>query len=115
MGWEWKMKRFVLGMGLLGLMVPGVASAALSLQIGPQNGPDAIDARHTLPVDAGQKFIDLIFHETGGVNPEGLFTYDILVNLVRPGGATSGVNLVTYALGNMPSTTETDRAKIQEF
>ena len=42
------MKRFVLGMGLLGLMVPSVASAALQLQIGPRNGTDRpnVDATH---------------------------------------------------------------------
>jgi hypothetical protein len=100
MGWEWKMKRFVLGMGLLGLMVPGVASAALSLQMGPQNGsasPANNDASLLPLVDNGLKFIDLIFHETGGVNPEGLFTYDIGLNLVRPGG--SGVSLITVPTG----------------
>jgi hypothetical protein len=117
MGWEWKMKRFVLGMGLLGLMVPGVASAALSLQVGPQNGPDAVDERIVPLIDAGEKFIDLIFHETGGVNPEGLFTYDLAMNLVGPNGiafktagvGTNGAGVVALApnpvfnTGNAPS------------
>jgi hypothetical protein len=100
MGWEWKMKRFVLGMGLLGLMVPGVASAALSLQMGPQvgsNSPANNDATLLPIVNAGQNFIDLIFHETGTPQPEGLFTYDIAVNLVRPAGQTGGISLNTAA------------------
>ena len=97
MGWEWKMKRFVLGMGLLGLMVPGVASAALSLQVGPQAGTDAVDERIVPLIDAGEKFIDLIFHETGGVNPEGLFTYDLALNLVR--GAGNGIAFKTAGVG----------------
>ena len=91
------MKRFVLGMGLLGLMVPSVASAALQLQIGPGNGASAVDARHPDPVPFGQNFLDLIFHETGGVNREGLFTYDVALDL--PAG--NGVSFVNGA-GSTP-------------
>ena len=85
MGWEWKMKRFVLGMGLLGLMVPGVASAALSIS--------SPDVSYVVPVDAGEHFIDLIFRETGTADNEQMTVYDLGVALTRPGGATGGVTL----------------------
>ena len=96
------MKRFVLGIGLLGLMVPGVASAALSMQVGPRLGAND-DRVHPTPDAFGQNFLDLIFHETGGVAREGLFTYDIGLDLTRAPGAASGVNLATYTLGALPA------------
>jgi hypothetical protein len=81
------MNRFVTTSAVaLGLwLAPAASHAALSLQIGPQNGPDNIDTTPIFP-PGGPRFFDLIFHETGGVQPEGLFTYDIGLNVVRPGG-----------------------------
>jgi hypothetical protein len=96
------MKRFVLGMGLLGLMVPSVASAALSLQIGPNNGAGSGNADAVFPpTPFGQNFFDLIFHETGGVQREGLFTYDVALDLIREAGGSSGVSFVNGA-GSTP-------------
>ena len=80
---------------IAGLLLPGVASAALELNIaGPlsearfgRGSPDAF----ALP---GQQFFDLIFVETGTTENEGLFAYDLLLqvpaaarNLVTLGGA----------------------------
>ena len=79
------MKRFVLGMGLLGLMVPSVASAALSIS--------SPDVSYVVPGDAGEHFVDLIFRETGTADNEQMTVYDLGVSLVRPGGATGGVGL----------------------
>jgi hypothetical protein len=93
------MNRFVTRSAVtLGLwLAPVVSSGALSLQIGPQEGPDAHD--QTLFPSDGLQFLDLIFHETGGVQPEGLFTYDIGLYVVRPSGATGGLNLGTTPVG----------------
>ena len=62
------MNRFHLHVACLLCLAPGVASAALSLQIGPNNGRDNVD------IDVppfGERFFDLIFHETGPVQREG--------------------------------------------
>ena len=92
MGWEWKMKRFVLGMGLLGLMVPGVASAALSISVP--------DASHIVPADAGEHFIDLIFRETGTAENEQMTVYDLGVAITRPGGVTGGVTFKPFDIND---------------
>jgi hypothetical protein len=52
------------------------------------------------PASFGLNFFDLIFHETGPVQREGLFAYDIALDFVRPAGANSGVSFV-----NGPGTT----------
>ena len=90
------MKRFVLGIGLLGLMVPSVASAALALQVGPNSGstPDKVFTPGSIPTD--RQFIDLLFKETGTQENENLTTYDVGLKLVRPAGITGGVNLVDF-------------------
>ena len=101
------MKRYMslLASAIVVAIVPGVARGALSLQIGSANGttPDTV-----LFPNQGLQFFDLIFHETGGVNPEGLFTYDIGVDLTRAPGANSGINLVTYPLGTLPAVQNAD-------
>ena len=68
------------------LALPGVASAALSLQF--------VDATWS-PGTLGQvRYLDLIFQETGTSAIEDLSTYDIGVLLTRPAGVTGGVRLV---------------------
>jgi hypothetical protein len=90
-----KMKRFVLGLGCVaGLMLPSIASAALSLQIGPQSSPATPDATYTTPgLPSGQQFFDLIFTETDPTVNEGLFAYDLAASVVRPAGMGSGQGL----------------------
>jgi hypothetical protein len=74
-----KMKRFVLGLGCVLAMMPGVASAALSTQI----GPDIIVRPGAIPV--GEQFMDIVFNETGPNVNEGLFAYDLYITRDRPG------------------------------
>jgi hypothetical protein len=93
------MSRLLVRVGFLLCLAPCAASAALQLQIGPTNGT----AGHDLvfpPASVGLNFFDLIFHETGPVQREGLFAYDIALDFVRPAGANSGVSFV-----NGPGTT----------
>lgn len=74
------MKRFVLGLGCVaGLLLPSIASAALSLSIGPKKGTgaSAIDAAPA----PGQQSFDLIFTESGATENEGLFAYDLLLTV----------------------------------
>ena len=89
-----KMKRFVLGLGCVaGLVLPSIASAALSLQIGPQASPSSAD--QSFPkgsAPSGQQFMDLIFSDDSTEN-EGLFAYDLVLNVVRPAGRTGGISL----------------------
>ena len=89
-----KMKRFVLGLGCVaGLVLPSIASAALSLQIGPQASPSTPDltvVKGAAP--SGQQFMDLIFSDDSTEN-EGLFAYDLVLNVVRPAGTTGGISL----------------------
>ena len=72
------MKRFVLGLGCVIAMLPGVASAALSVGM----GPDASFARGAIP--AGEQFMDLVFSETGTPVNEGLFAYDLYLKRDNP-------------------------------
>jgi hypothetical protein len=80
-----KMKRFVLGLGLAaGLVLPSIASAALSLNInGPATGTipgTAIDALATNPTGA----FDLVFSGDsveGAPANEGLFAYDVVLTV----------------------------------
>jgi hypothetical protein len=78
-----KMKRFVLGLGCVLAMMPGVASAALSIDI----VPDITVKQGSIPT--GEQFVDLVFRETGTPANEGLFAYDLYIlrdpgiNLVR--------------------------------
>jgi len=71
------MKRFVLGFACVLALLPGVASAALSVDIGPDifsdNNPTT------------EHFFDLVFHETGAPTNEGLFAYDLYLKADRPG------------------------------
>jgi hypothetical protein len=89
-----KMNRFVLGLGCVaGLVLPSIASAALSLQIGPQASPATPDVTITKgAAPSGQQFMDLIFTDDGAEN-EGLFAYDLVLNVVRPAGRTGGISL----------------------
>ena len=84
------MKRFVLGMGLLGLMMPSVASAALSLSV-----QDLSYTPGSFPT--GTQYLDLIFQETGAAAVEDLSTYDIGMLLTRPAGVTGGIRIVQPA------------------
>jgi len=77
------MKRFVLGLGCVLAMVPGVASAALSIGV----GPDITVTPGSIP--AGEQFFDLVFNDSGPDVNEGLFAYDLY--LKRDQG---GLNLV---------------------
>ena len=77
------------------LALPGVASAALVLQIGQNAG--SVDDFHFGPGwgQPGQvQYLDLIFTETGTPATEDLSTYDIGVLLTRPMGVTRGVRIV---------------------
>jgi hypothetical protein len=74
-----KMKRFVLGLGCVLAMVPGVASAALSVAI----VPDIEVPAGAIPT--GEQFVDLVFNETGTPANEGLFAYDLYITRDRPG------------------------------
>ena len=93
------------------LWVPGAAPAALSLQIGPSRGGydgPPIPPQFDVPLP-----LDLIFHETGGVQREGLFSYDVALDLLAPGGSGPlGVRLVTgpsaVQLGPNPTIARTD-------
>jgi len=77
------MKRFGPGLACVLAMTPGVASAALSIAI----GPDAFSG----PADPqGERYFDLVFQETGPATNEGLFAYVLAlrrnltgINLVR--------------------------------
>ena len=88
------MKRFVLGLGCVaGLVLPSIASAALSLQVGPQASPATPDVTYTKgSTPSGQQFFDLIFNDDSTEN-EGLFAYDLVMNVVRPAGKTGGISL----------------------
>jgi hypothetical protein len=78
------MKRFMFGLACIVAMAPGVASAALSLVPVPATGPGPIG-----PGGPGERFFDLVFHETGTPANEGLFAYDLYLQRDKP-----GVNLV---------------------
>jgi len=69
------MKRFAFGLACVLSMAPGVASAALSLTIGPDINVCA----------EGEQFIDLVFNETGTPVNEGLFAYDLYITRDKPG------------------------------
>jgi hypothetical protein len=88
------MKRLTLGLVCVLCLAPQLASAALSLQIGPQSSPASPDTTFVPVPPGGQQFFDLIFNETDPVEAnEGLFAYDLAMRLVRPAGVTGGVNL----------------------
>jgi hypothetical protein len=73
------MKRFVLGLGCVLAMMPGVASAALSVSI----SPDITVTKGAIPTT--EQFVDLIFNETAPTANEGLFAYDLYVIRDKPG------------------------------
>jgi len=77
------MKRFVLGLGCVLAMVPGVASAALSVAI----VPDIVVPAGAIPT--GEQSFDLVFNETGTPANEGLFAYDLYLKRDKP-----GINLI---------------------
>ena len=85
-----------LACALVVVMAASAARGALSLQIGPRNGTDAGSA-DAVVINPGTQFFDMIFHETGTVQREGLFTYDIALDL--PNG--QGVSFVNGA-GSTP-------------
>ena len=83
------------------------ARAALQLQIGPRNGTGRENRDAWLqPADVTQ-FFDLVFHETGPVQREGLFTYDIALNLDRGNNVAtsfvSGPGTTPVQLGPNPA------------
>ena len=79
------MKRFLLGLGCVaGLLLPSIASAALSLNInGPLSGTGGVST-DAAPVPASGAF-DLIFSgdtiENGQPVNEGLFAYDLVLTV----------------------------------
>jgi hypothetical protein len=75
------------------LLIPSIASAALSLQIGPQSSPATPDAEHPATGSGGTKFLDLIFSEFNPTENEGLFAYDLALRVVRPAGVPAGSGL----------------------
>ena len=77
------MNRFSFGLAFVLALAPGVASAALSVEI----GPDIVLVPGQVPT--GELFFDLVFHETGPATNEGLFAYDLYLQRSMP-----GINLV---------------------
>jgi len=77
------MKRYVLALGCVLGAAPVVASAALSISI----GPDILVTPRAIPT--GEQFVDLVFNEVGTSANEGLFAYDLYVRRDKP-----GINLV---------------------
>jgi hypothetical protein len=77
------MKRFAFGLACVFAMAPGVASAALSIEI----GPDILAPRGAIPT--GEQFVDLVINETGTPTNEGLFAYDLYITRDKP-----GINLI---------------------
>jgi len=77
------MNRFAFGLAFVLALAPGVASAALSVEI----GPDIVLVPGQVPT--GELFFDLVFHETGPATNEGLFAYDLYITSDGP-----GINLV---------------------
>jgi hypothetical protein len=75
------------------LALPGAARADLSLQLGEAYGPNAIDPIRVSP--EGPYYFDIRFNETGAVQREGLFTYDVGLRVQRPAGVTRGLRLLT--------------------
>jgi hypothetical protein len=76
------MKRFAIGFASVLAMAPGVASAALSITVGPDIGlPDQNPK--------GEFCFDLVFNETGTPTDEGLFAYDLYLSRSQP-----GINLI---------------------
>jgi len=73
--------------------LPSAARAALSLQLGESYGPLSIDPIRVSP--EGLNYFDIRFNETGTVNREGLFAYDIALRVERPAGVTRGLRLLT--------------------
>ena len=103
------MKRLVFALACVVSLLPQLASAALSLQIGSQSGPNTPDATPFFP-SPGPQFFDLIFNETPPADNEGLFAYDLSLRLVRPAGTTGGVRLAgaertptDFVLGDDPN------------
>ena len=77
------MKRLVPAVTCLLGMLPAAASAALDLRVGPNRGPEAVDA--VVAPGSGEQFFDLAFTETGTPYNEGLWAYDVMVRSPRPG------------------------------
>ena len=75
------------------LSAPAAAPAALSLGF-DYEGPGQSTAFN--PSRGVPHYFDLVFRETGTAQPEGLFTYDLVLDLVPPAGG-SGVGLLTGA------------------
>jgi hypothetical protein len=70
--------RCVLALTCLSAMAPGIASAALSIGI----GPDITVSPRAIP--AGEQFFDLVFNETAPTLNEGLFAYDLYIKSDSP-------------------------------
>ena len=75
------------------LALPCPARADLSLQLGESYGPNTIDPIRVSP--EGPFYFDIRFNETGAVEREGLFTYDVGLRVQRPAGVTRGLRLLT--------------------
>ena len=75
------------------LALPCPARADLSLQLGPRYGPFVNDYEIELP--PGPRFFDIRFNETGRVEREGLFTYDIGLRVEARPGTEGALRLLT--------------------
>ena len=71
------MKRFAPVLGCLLALLPGVASGALSIGIGP-------DLSFCFP-PGEEHYVDLVFNETAPTANEGLFAYDLYIRRDNPG------------------------------
>ena len=76
------------------LMLPCAVRADLSLQLGSAYGFDSLDVVPA-PRPGTSGFFDIRFNETGTVNREGLFTYDISLFVWPLPGVTGGLRLLT--------------------
>ena len=77
------MKRFVMGLGCLAglVLAPSIASAALTLDIGPKHGATpSMDTSDAVALPGNQSF-DLVFTEVAPTENEGLFAYDLLLTV----------------------------------
>src|SRR5687767_12172339 len=77
------MIRFAPVLGLALLTAPSAASAALTLQIGPNQGPDQVDA--VLAPGSGEHFFDLTFTDSPPTRNDYLYGYDLRLTTAQPG------------------------------
>jgi hypothetical protein len=77
------MNRLLLLFACAAAIAPSAASASLTLQIGPNQRPDQVDA--VVAPGSGEHFFDLTFTETPPTYNEYLVAYDLLLRTPQPG------------------------------